>query len=222
MNRAAMAAVWPVFAALTVQCAAADGLNDSPLRLYADWAESATAAALPGLAREWIAASLAPDAEPDPLPPVEWTGPPAGVFVTAMKGSRVRACVGSIHPRAHTLGAELEAQCRRLLSHDPRHPPLTPGELNELRFFVTLAGAPAPVNAPDEVDIQTEGLLAERDGRAAVLLPGEARTLDWGVRYLNRQVGARPESPARYSRIPVIVLREARRPAPPRGFVDRP
>ena len=63
-------------------------------------------------------------------------------------------------------------------------------------------------------DIWREGLIARWNGREAVLLPGEAKTLAWGLSFLHRQMKKPKEEPAVYASFPVVVVSEPWRRIP--------
>jgi len=184
------------------------------LQAYTQWAKGPEGPALLAFVRTTVSALAAGD----PLPATDsrfpWLNQAAGVFVTAMKGRQVRACVGTFSPTGPTLGDEILQQCRRLVSDDPRHPPLDPYELDGLRFVVTFTGAARHLDDPETADIWREGLIARWNGREAVLLPGEAKTLAWGLSFLHRQMKKPKEEPAVYASFPVVVVSEPWRRIP--------
>ncbi|RJP34928.1 MAG: AMMECR1 domain-containing protein [Candidatus Omnitrophota bacterium] len=179
--------------------------------VYARWIDSPAAQELTSLVRSLAEKHLLhekPDAPPDHH---AWPAYPVGVFVTAMKGRSVRACVGTFSPSANTLSQEIAYQCKRLVTKDPRHTPLDLTELEQLTFIITFAGTPHSVSDPRQVDIFKDGLLAEYNGRTAVLLPGEAKTLEWGISFLHKQLAIPANQLPRYASFPVVVLKEERK-----------
>jgi len=179
------------------------------LQYYGEWIKGRQADRLPRLARDLVSGLLNNTTQELPIH-VPWNTIPVGLFVTAMKGQKVRTCVGTFDPAADSLSEELLNQCKRLVSSDPRHPPLDSLELPDLKFFVTLTGTPQPVQDPQDIDLLQEGLSAEWEGQEAVLLPGEAKTLHWGLTYLKKQIGVPVGQNPRYSRFPVLVFPERR------------
>ncbi len=137
-----------------------------------------------------------------------WIQYPVGVFITAMDKRKVRVCVGVFTPTEPTLGKEVIHQCNRLIIDDPRHPPLSPYELEQLRFVIAFTGDPTPIEKPEEIDIWRKGILMRWNGRESVLLPGEAKTLSWGLRELRRQIQIPTGEIAAYASFPVVTLEE--------------
>ena len=199
-----------VTAILAAASHAGELLPTSPLYLYARWIESPTGRVSIRSVRQCVGNLLTRSTLENATPALEWIHQPVGLFVTAMKQNRVRACVGTLTPTANTLSEEIARQCRRLVGEDPRFPPLEAQELEQITFFLTFAGTPEPLADPDHVDVAREGLLAEWEGRQAVLLPGEARTGQWGIQFLRKQIRIPSDETPRFSRIPVVVIREAR------------
>ncbi|MFB3784776.1 MAG: AMMECR1 domain-containing protein [bacterium] len=184
------------------------------LQAYTEWAKGPEGPALLAFVRTTVSALAAGEPLPATNTRFPWLDQAAGVFVTAMKGRQVRACVGTFAPTGPTLGDEIAQQCRRLVSEDPRHPPLDPYELDALRFVVTFTGAARHLDDPEAADIWREGLIARWNGREAVLLPGEAKTLSWGLSFLHRQMKKPKEEPAVYAAFPVVVVSEPWRRSP--------
>ncbi len=137
-----------------------------------------------------------------------WIHYPVGIFVTAMQNRKVRVCVGGFTPTEATLSRELIRQCKRLIIEDPRHDPLNPDEMGRLRFVVTFTGNPIPIADAEQVDIWEDGLLMRWNGREAVLLPGEAKTLVWGLKELKRQIQIPKNENPSYASFPVVILQE--------------
>ncbi len=179
------------------------------LKLYAEWAKkNQHQESLLVFVRRIAERAIVREKSDDGCLRFPWIERPVGVFVTAMKGQKVRSCVGVFTSRSSSLQRELVRQCKRLATGDPRHAPLQATELGQLKFVVTLTGTPRPIDDPSTIDLWREGLLASWDGREAVLLPGEAKTLAWGIRELRRQIRIPSDRTPRYACFPVLVLSE--------------
>lgn len=207
---------FPVFIHTGAGIAGDDSGNDAQLRPYAEWVKTVPAKSLLQYARETVAAMVARQkVEPPDNGRFPWLQQPVGVFVTAMKGRKVRACVGAFIPGEPTLAKELYRQCKRLIVEDPRHKPLSPDELDTLRFVISLTGNPSSISDPQDADIWNEGLLLRWNGCEAVLLPGEAKTLSWGIAELRRQIHI-PENETPFCAVfPVVILQEPPLPKKP-------
>ena len=106
-------------------------------------------AALLAQARAAIAAELGlPSA---PAPELAEMSAPAASFVTLTKGGALRGCLGSLEAR-RSMGEDVRANARAAASRDPRFPPLTPEEFNQVRVEVSLLSDPQPLPASSEED----------------------------------------------------------------------
>lgn len=195
--------------------AAAALLADAPaqaeprLQPYAAWIKTPEAKNLMPFVRQTVSSLLAREKlDPRSGDAFPWIQQPVGVFVTAMKGRKVRVCVGAFTPSEPTLGREIIRQCKRLIAEDPRHEPLSPYELNQLQYVVSFVGSPVPIANPCLVDIWSEGLLMRWGEREAALLPGEAKTLSWGLSALRKQIHVPQHETPSYASFPVVVIRE--------------
>lgn len=189
--------------------------GDAPVRVaprlqpYAEWSKTPAAKTLMEFVRHTVSSLIAREKlesrNGDAFP---WIQQPVGVFVTAMKGRKVRVCVGAFTPSEETMGREIVRQCKRLIAEDPRHEPLSPYELDQLQYVVSFVGSPTPIADPSLLDIWSEGLLMRWGEREAALLPGEAKTLSWGASALRRQIQVPQHETPSYASFPVVVIRE--------------
>jgi len=95
---------------------------------------------------------------------------PKGVFVTIKKYGRLRGCIGFIEPilplyRA-VIQAAIYAACR-----DPRFPPLSPNELNQLEVEISVLSPLKKISNPYLVTVGQHGLLIAKGEKRGVLLP---------------------------------------------------
>ena len=121
--------------------------------------------------------------------------PRTGLFVTLVHERRVRGCMGALHPTARTWRDEIIRQAMGALSQDTRYPIVDPGEDADFTVILSFVGAARPLARLGALDPWSEGLLVEQDGRAGVLLPGEAKTARWEFAETCRKGGIDPEKP---------------------------
>lgn len=131
---------------------------------------------------------------------------PGAVFVTVVKGGRVRGCWGSVSSQTGTLGEEIVRHTRMAVMGDPRFPPVAAGELKSLTFLVSVVGPLRPLRHQGELRPKLDGLLVTDGRRTGVLLPGEAKTAAWQVRECRRKAGLSPHAPARLYRFATLLL----------------
>ena len=64
---------------------------------------------------------------------------------------------------------------------DPRFPPVTPGELDELHIELSLLGELEPVSALEHIAVGVHGLVVEFGWRRGLLLPQVASERQWNA-----------------------------------------
>lgn len=102
-----------------------------------------------------------------------------GVFVTLMRGGRVRGCFGAFHHASDDIETVLRHYLRGALRYDPRYRPLDISETADTRIILTIAGPLAPAASPDDVDISRCGLMFAFDGgETCVFVPAEIKSRD--------------------------------------------
>jgi AmmeMemoRadiSam system protein A len=132
------------------------------------------------IARDAIAHSLRNTPVPDPAPCAGRLGEPGGAFVTIRRGGHLRGCIGYIEsplPLANVV-AEVAVKSAR---HDPRFPPLSPGELEEATLEVSVLSPLQQVKDTGDIRIGLHGLFVELEGRRGLLLPQVAVEYGWDV-----------------------------------------
>ncbi len=99
---------------------------------------------------------------------------PAGAFVTIRRHGRLRGCIGTIQPTCESVAEEVIHNAISSATRDPRFPPLSSGELEELEVKVDVLGEPEPIESQDELDPKRYGLIvqsASRPWKRGLLLP---------------------------------------------------
>ncbi|MDZ7617104.1 MAG: AmmeMemoRadiSam system protein A, partial [Patescibacteria group bacterium] len=114
----------------------------------------------------------------EPLP-VEIGGTPVyGAFVSLKRAGKLRSCCGSLG-NAMPLGQAVDHAAERAALDDPRFPPITADELDQLDVEVWILWQPEPVQARGEaragaVEIGRHGVQIARGSARGLLLPGVA------------------------------------------------
>lgn len=134
----------------------------------------------------------------------------AGVFVSLHKGNNLRGCIGTILPVRENIIQEILNNALSAAFEDPRFPPITTDELEELNFSVDLLSKPKAISSLDELDVKRYGVIVSNGFRRGLLLPN----LD-GVDDVEHQVlialnkaGIRPEEGFSLERFEVIRYEE--------------
>ncbi|RME25860.1 MAG: AmmeMemoRadiSam system protein A [Deltaproteobacteria bacterium] len=133
-------------------------------------------------------------------------GPPSqGVFVTLYRHGQLRGCIGHIQPRHARLWEELTEVARAAALEDPRFPPLTARELDDLQVEVSLLEPPEPVAGPEQLDPRRYGVIVRSGWRVGVLLPDldGVDTVEQQIAIAKRKAGIRPDEPVELERFTV-------------------
>jgi AmmeMemoRadiSam system protein B/AmmeMemoRadiSam system protein A len=127
------------------------------------------------LARSSIRARLAGGTVAPPSEPLSMTRPGA-CFVTLKRNGQLRGCIGS--PQAwRPLGEDVVDNAAKAAFQDPRFPPVTAEELDQLSLSVSVLTPPVPMRFTSEMDLLNQlrpgvdGLIIEDGGRRALFLP---------------------------------------------------
>jgi len=118
--------------------------------------------------------------------------PVYGAFVTLKRGGRLRSCCGHIGASL-PLSEAVDRAADRAATDDPRFPPITSAELDELDVDVWLLWGPRPIQARGEervaaVEIGKHGLQIARGHARGLLLPGVAVEHNLDARAFLQQV----------------------------------
>lgn len=112
----------------------------------------------------------------------------AGVFVTLNShhngGKRLRGCIGLPYPTTPLAKAVIEAALSAA-TQDPRFPPVTPEELDQTVFEVSVLTPPErvivekPTEYPSKIKVGRDGLIIERSYYKGLLLPQVPVEWNW-------------------------------------------
>lgn len=109
------------------------------------------------------------------------TGPPtqltpemkekAGVFVSIHKRDALRGCIGTFEPQEDNVAQEVIVNAISSATRDPRFPPVTQSELEDLDYSVDVLTEPEPVEDISTLDPKKYGVIVECGYRRGLLLP---------------------------------------------------
>lgn len=127
------------------------------------------------LARSAIAAQFHPR---EVIKPDEcfWLQSERACFVTLKINGRLRGCIGSLHT-SRTLQEDLWQNAHAAAFSDPRFPPLTEQELEQVRLELSVLTELQPLNVTSEAELLSrlrpgvDGLVIEDGLRKATFLP---------------------------------------------------
>lgn len=101
-------------------------------------------------------------------------------FVTYKKNDALRGCIGSIFPTG-PLYKEITRQAVHAAVRDPRFPPISPSELQDITIEITVLSPPFTISDPYDFIIGEHGIILHKEGCRAVFLPQVALEQDWEV-----------------------------------------
>jgi AmmeMemoRadiSam system protein A len=98
----------------------------------------------------------------------------AGVFVSIKKGGQLRGCIGTIEPCEQNVAQEIIRNAVSAATRDPRFPPISPDELEDLDVSVDVLTAPEPIESLEDLDPKRYGIIVqslENPSKRGLLLP---------------------------------------------------
>lgn len=129
-------------------------------------------------ARRAIANAIGVTAVTEPIPTLIPEDFLAGAFVTIRKNGQLRGCIGYPEPERPLLDVVEHCAVSAAIS-DPRFPPLTAAEWDDVDLELSVLGPIEPVDHISEVVIGRDGLIAEFGRRRGLLLPQVAVEWKW-------------------------------------------
>jgi AmmeMemoRadiSam system protein A len=95
----------------------------------------------------------------------------AGVFVSLHKHGELRGCIGTFEPTRDSVAEEIIVNAISSSTMDPRFPPVTASELDDLEYSVDILTEPEAVTDIGQLDHKKYGLIVESGLRKGLLLP---------------------------------------------------
>ncbi|MGC9318324.1 MAG: AmmeMemoRadiSam system protein A [Armatimonadota bacterium] len=130
------------------------------------------------LARETIKRYVTEGTVPDPPSGDPALEQPRAVFVTLHKHGQLRGCIGSLEPR-EPLAAAVRSSAISAATQDPRFPPVTPEELDDLEIEISVLSPLRRVDSADEIVVGEHGVMVADGMRRGVFLPHVAPEQGW-------------------------------------------
>ena len=126
---------------------------------------------------------------------------PGAAFVTLERGGELRGCIGSLEAHRPLL-TDVSENAFAAGFRDPRFPPLSPTEFEDLDIHISVLSPPEPVKFDSEADLLArirpgiDGLIIEDAGRRGTFLPSVWASLPepalfW--RHLKQKAGLPPD-----------------------------
>ena len=103
--------------------------------------------------------------------PTELTGRTAGAFVSLHAHGQLRGCIGTTGPTTASVAWEIVQNAVSAGARDPRFPPVTKLELDQLEYSVDVLGEPEPISSPAQLDMKKYGVIVSCGQRRGLFLP---------------------------------------------------
>jgi AmmeMemoRadiSam system protein B/AmmeMemoRadiSam system protein A len=102
-----------------------------------------------------------------------------GVFVTLWKKGELRGCIGHV-PADTPLANLVGAMALKSAFGDPRFYPLGDEELGQVEIEISMLTLPKIISNPADILVGRDGVILQKEGRAALFLPQVAPKEGWG------------------------------------------
>jgi len=123
------------------------------------------------LAKETVESYIREGKVPEPGELIPEMKERAGVFVSIHKHGELRGCIGTFEPVKNNVAEEVMANAISSSTRDPRFPPVTASELDELEYNVDILTEPEPVKDISQLDPKRYGVIVASGWRRGLLLP---------------------------------------------------
>lgn len=129
----------------------------------------------------------------------------AGVFVTLHKHSKLRGCIGTFIPTQENIAKEIIRNAISAAAEDPRFPPVSPFELDEIEISVDVLSEPEEVEDTIYLDPKKYGIIVESGFKRGLLLPDieGVNTVEEQLEIAKRKAGIYPGEPIKLYRFTV-------------------
>ena len=124
-----------------------------------------------GLAKETVEGYIREHKTPKPRELTPEMKEQAGVFVSLHKHGQLRGCIGTFEPKEKNVAEEIIANAISSSTGDPRFPPVTVDELDDLEYSVDVLTKPEPVTDISQLDHKKYGVIVESGWKKGLLLP---------------------------------------------------
>lgn len=103
-----------------------------------------------------------------------------GVFVSLHKAGKLRGCIGFPKAVKHLYEAIISASLSAAFK-DPRFPPVTCDELEQIEIEISILTPPVPIDPWEDIELGTHGIILRKRGLQALFLPQVAVEQKWDL-----------------------------------------
>ncbi|GAB4113195.1 MAG: AmmeMemoRadiSam system protein A [Candidatus Caldatribacteriota bacterium] len=128
-----------------------------------------------------------------------------GVFVSLKKFGNLRGCIGTFMPTQKNIAQEIIRNAISAAVEDPRFPPVSITELENLDISVDILSSPEEVSDSTQLDPKKYGVIVSSGYKKGLLLPDleGVETVEQQIDIARRKAGIRPEEKVRLYRFEV-------------------
>ncbi len=123
------------------------------------------------LARQAVESKVREDKTNKPTRVTKEMEAKAGVFVSLKKKGLLRGCIGTFLPHKDNIAQEIVSNAIAAATTDPRFPPVSISELDELTYSVDVLSSPEKVEDIADLDAKKYGVIVESGFKKGLLLP---------------------------------------------------
>jgi len=134
--------------------------------------------ALLKLVRDTITSRLNNSLPPQFSPQTEKLKEFRGAFVTLHKRGSLRGCIGYVEP-IKPLYQTVREMALASAFQDPRFPPVSSGELEELEIEISVMSPVKKISEVSEIEVGKHGIIIKKGFRQGLLLPQVATEQGW-------------------------------------------
>jgi len=137
--------------------------------------------------------------------PEEMINQKAGTFVSLKKYGNLRGCIGTFLPNEENIVAEIIRNAICAATSDPRFPPVTISELNDLTISVDILSPPEEVKDISQLNPQKYGVIVSSGFKKGLLLPDleGVDTVEEQIDITKRKAGIYPDEKVKLYRFEV-------------------
>lgn len=134
-----------------------------------------------------------------------WNDPKACFVSIKNKDGSLRGCIGTILPAQDSLEREIMTNAVSASTRDPRFPPMSARELDNVTISVDVLGAPEEVREGMALDPKVWGVIVSKGGRRGLLLPDlpGVDSVEQQIAIAAQKAGIRDLEGARFERFTV-------------------
>lgn len=130
---------------------------------------------------------------------------PGAAFVSLKKKGSLRGCIGTVQPTRKNLAEEIAFNALSAGLNDPRFPPLTTEELDEITISVDVLSEPEKIDDQSGLDPARYGVIVRSGSRSGLLLPNleGIDTVEQQLSIARQKAGISPDEPVELYRFEV-------------------